>query len=97
MYKNLAEATKHICETIKMIENIEVQPDEKIIHDILLEKILSKITFEFKQEDLDILESHMTDDQFLESRMTQNIPSYESLLKETSEEILSQYIKEDLN
>lgn len=94
MFKNLDEATQYICETIKMVENIQQQPDQIIIHDILLEKILSKIKYEFKQEDIDILENNISDDHFLESWMIKNIPSYQSLLKETSEELLSEYIKE---
>lgn len=94
MFKNLDEATQYICETIKMVEHIEQQPDEIIIHDILLEKILSKIKYEFKQEDIAILENNISDDNFLESWMIKNITSYQSLVKETSEELLSEYIKE---
>ncbi len=96
--KNLKEATKYVCESIKNLSNEEtideVQYD--IIHDILLDVVLEKYEDRLNELDVDLLsQDFMDDDKVLEEFLKVKFSDYEDVLEEAVKKVVTEYVVED--
>jgi len=84
--KSIDEATKYIHNIIKEM-NPEVQEAE--IYETILEEVLETADVELSEHDIEVLDEHNADLEFIDKFLQKKVPDYQELLTEIVEDMIS--------
>lgn len=92
MIERIADASKYLQEKINDLTKDEVMPE--VIDTILEEKFMEKIEPLLTEADMKMIRDNEGEEGFAENYMINKVPNYMTLLQETVEELLVEFITE---
>jgi hypothetical protein len=84
--KSIEEATKYIHTIIKEM-NPEIQEEE--IYETILEEVLESADVDLSEHDIEVLDEHNADLEFIDKFLQKKVPDYQELLTEIVEDMIN--------
>jgi len=84
--KSIEEATKYIHAIIKEM-NPEIQEEE--IYETILEEVLESADVDLSEHDIEVLDEHNADLEFIDKFLQKKVPDYQELLTEIVEDMIN--------